>query len=80
MLNHSFGRYGLTIDGSWVANTEYADSKTCKILVSEVIAMVKEYKSTPGLLLFLLGMKITMVFFGVGRKPKIFLLKTKNQQ
>ena len=55
MLNHSFGRYGLTIDGSWVANTEYADSKTCKILVSEVKAMVKEYKSTPGLLLFLLG-------------------------
>ena len=55
MLNHSFGRYGLTIDGSWVANTEYADPKTYKILVSEVKTMVSEYKDTPGLLLFLLG-------------------------
>ncbi|MEO0585390.1 MAG: glycosidase, partial [Bacteroidota bacterium] len=27
MLNHSFGRYGLTLDDNWVSNTEYADPR-----------------------------------------------------
>ena len=55
MLNHSFGRYGLTIDGVWKPNTEYSDPKTKKLLLSEVTQMAKEYKDTKGLLLFLLG-------------------------
>lgn len=55
MLNHSFGRYGLTINGAWVANTEYSDPATKKLLLKEVKEMVQEYKNTPGLLLFLLG-------------------------
>lgn len=55
MLNHSFGRYGLTIDGAWVPTTEYSDSKTKKLLLKEVTEMVAEYKNTKGLLLFLLG-------------------------
>ena len=55
MLNHSFGRYGLTIDGTWVANTEYSDKRTQELLLSEVKNMVTEYKNTPGILLFLLG-------------------------
>ena len=55
MLNHSFGRYGLTIDGVWKPNTEYSDPKTRKLLLSEVTQMTKEYKDTKGLLLFLLG-------------------------
>lgn len=55
MLNHSFGRYGLTLDGAWVGNTEYADPRTQKLLIQEVQAMAEEYKDTPGLLLYLLG-------------------------
>lgn len=55
MLNHSFGRYGLTINGSWVVNTEYSEADTQKILLSEVTEMVEEYKGTPGLLMYLLG-------------------------
>lgn len=55
MLNHSFGRYGLTLGGAWVGNTEYADPRTRDLLLSEVKAMTEEYKNTPGLLLFLLG-------------------------
>jgi hypothetical protein len=55
MLNHSFGRYGLTLNGVWVANTEYANASTKKLLLAEVKTMVKEYKDTPGVLLFLLG-------------------------
>ncbi|MFT4750458.1 MAG: hypothetical protein ACI92C_000595 [Neolewinella sp.] len=55
MLNHSFGRYGLTIDGNWVANTEYADARTREILLAEVVELAKDYQNTPGLLLYLLG-------------------------
>lgn len=55
MLNHSFGRYGVDIDGVWMANTEYADPRVRKILLSEVTQMVEDYDNTPGLLLYLLG-------------------------
>ncbi len=55
MLNHSFGRYGLTIDGVWKPNTEYSDPKTRELLLKEVTQLATEYKDTKGLLLFLLG-------------------------
>lgn len=55
MLNHSFGRYGLTIDGVWKPNTEYSDPKTRELLLKEVTQLASEYKDTKGLLLFLLG-------------------------
>jgi hypothetical protein len=55
MLNHTFGRYGLTIDGVWVSTTEYSDAKTRSLLLKEVKEMVSEYKDTKGLLLFMLG-------------------------
>lgn len=55
MLNHAFGRYGLTLESVWVANTEYDDPRTMKLLVSEAKEMANEYKNTPGLLLYLLG-------------------------
>ncbi|NNJ54875.1 MAG: hypothetical protein HKP14_02015, partial [Bacteroidia bacterium] len=55
MLNHSFGRYGLTLDGNWFPNTDYANPKVRKLLLEESTQMVKEYQNTPGILLFLLG-------------------------
>ncbi|MFC0656763.1 glycoside hydrolase family 2 TIM barrel-domain containing protein [Mongoliitalea lutea] len=55
MLNHSFGRYGVEVDATWMANTEYADPRVQKILLDEVRQMTQDYKNTPGLLLYLLG-------------------------
>ncbi len=55
MLNHSFGRYGLTLDGAWVANTEYSDPRVIELLLKEVSDIATEYKGTRGLLLYLLG-------------------------
>ncbi|MFM8911926.1 MAG: glycoside hydrolase family 2 TIM barrel-domain containing protein, partial [Flammeovirgaceae bacterium] len=55
MLNHSFGRYGLTLSGAWVPNTEYSDPRVRTLLMAEVTQMVNDYKDTPGLLLYLLG-------------------------
>ena len=55
MLNHAFGRYGLTLDGVWTPNTEYSNPKTREILLKETQEMATEYKDTKGLLFFLLG-------------------------
>ena len=55
MVNHTFGRYGLTINGTWVVNTEYSDPSTRNLLLQEVKQLATDYKDTKGLLLFLLG-------------------------
>ena len=55
MINHPFGRYGLSINGTWKPNTKYGDIDTKKVLFSEIKSMTEEYKDTPGLLLYLLG-------------------------
>lgn len=55
MLNHSFGRYGLTLGSEWVANTEYSDPRVRELLLDEVTQLVDDFKGTPGLLMFLLG-------------------------
>ncbi|MBA4155192.1 glycosidase [Flavobacterium sp.] len=55
MINHSFGRYGLTLNGAWVANTEYSNASTRTLLLQEAKQMAMDYKDTKGLLLYLLG-------------------------
>ena len=55
MLNHSFGRYGLTVNGVWIAKTNYNDTDTKEFLMSEVKNLAETYKNTPGLLMYLLG-------------------------
>jgi beta-glucanase (GH16 family) len=55
MLNHPFGRYGLTLDGAWVAQTEYGDPRVRARLLQEVREVATDYQDTPGLLLYLLG-------------------------
>lgn len=55
VLNHTFGRYGLTLKGTWAPNTDYSSPLVRELLVKEVKNMVSEYKNTPGLLMFLLG-------------------------
>ena len=49
MLNHSFGRYGLTLDGVWTPVTDYSDKKTQELLLSEINQLAEQYKDTPGL-------------------------------
>ncbi|WP_299667763.1 glycoside hydrolase family 2 TIM barrel-domain containing protein [uncultured Polaribacter sp.] len=72
MLNHSFGRYGLTINNAWVPVTDYRDPKTKEMLLSEVTEMAKIYKGTPGLLLFLLGNENNYGLFWAGAETEDF--------
>ena len=55
MLNYAFGRYGLTLDGTWFPNTDYANPKSMDLLLKGTAQMAADYKNTPGLLLYLLG-------------------------
>ncbi len=55
ILNHSFGRYGLTIKGRWEPNTDYANPLVREMLLKETRDLVNQYKNTQGLLMFLLG-------------------------
>ncbi len=54
-LNHTMGRYGLTIDGVWVPTTDYSSPKVIAMLRSEMEALVKEYRDTRGVLMWMLG-------------------------
>lgn len=55
VLNHSFGRYGLTLNNQWVAPTNYGDSLSQALILSEITELAKTYKNTRGLLMYLLG-------------------------
>ena len=72
MLNHSFGRYGLTLDGVWVPVTKYAEPRTKEFLLTEIDNLVKEYKDTPGLLLYLLGNENNYGLFWAGAETEDF--------
>ena len=72
MLNHTFGRYGLTINGVWTPVTDYSEKKTKSLLLSEITTMVNEYKNTPGLLLYLLGNENNYGLFWAGAETEDF--------
>ncbi len=55
MLNITFGAYGLTINGAWTPQTDYADPATREVLMAEARVMAETYKDTPGLLLYMIG-------------------------
>ena len=55
VLNHSMGRYGVTLDGVFLEQTDYSDPDTRALIRGEVEAVVEEFKDTPGVLMWLLG-------------------------
>ena len=73
MLNDSFGRYGLTIDGVWTPITDYKDERTKELLLSEITKMVTDYKNTPGILLYLIGNENNYGLFWQGAETEDFL-------
>ena len=77
MLNHSFGRYGLTLDGAWTPNTEYSNPKTKALLLKETQQMANEYKDTRGLLLFLLGNENNYGLFWDGAETENIPIKDR---
>ncbi len=55
VLNHPLGRYGLTVDGTWMPLTDYSSPRVRQLILDEVAATVAEFRDTPGVLFWLLG-------------------------
>ena len=55
VLNHTVGRYGLTLDGTWYPNTDYSNETVRETLKADIASIVDEFKGTPGVLMWLLG-------------------------
>ena len=72
LLNHSFGRYGLTLNGVWTPVTIYSDEKTQEQLVSDMINLVKEYKDVPGILMYMMGNENNYGLFWAGAETEDF--------
>ncbi len=80
LLNHSFGRYGLTVDGVWIAKTDYTDPKIQEALLSEIKQLTLAYKNTPGLLMYLLGNENNYGLFWAGSETEDFPEKEEEKQ
>lgn len=72
LLNHQFGRYGLTLDGVWTPVTDYSDAKTQELLVSEMIKLVEDYKDVPGILMYMMGNENNYGLFWQGAETEDF--------
>jgi len=70
MLNHSFGRYGLLLEGEWVAETDYSDPRVIELLLREVTELAMEFRNTRGLLLYLLGNENNYGLFWAGAETE----------
>lgn len=55
IMNHLMGRYGYNVGGAWIPQTDYSDPLTRETLKRDIIDLVKQYKDTPGVLMFALG-------------------------
>ncbi|MFD2725551.1 glycoside hydrolase family 2 TIM barrel-domain containing protein [Hyunsoonleella rubra] len=72
LLNHSFGRYGLTLDGVWTPVTIYTDEKTQEQLVSDMMKLVEDYKDVPGILMYMMGNENNYGLFWAGNETEDF--------
>ncbi|MCA9298567.1 MAG: hypothetical protein KDA28_05845, partial [Phycisphaerales bacterium] len=55
IVNHPLGRYGVTVDGTYVPQTDYSDPEVRALITDEVLAMVDDLRGARGLLMWLLG-------------------------
>ncbi len=55
VINPLMGRYGFTLDGTYIQFTDYSDERTREVLKTGVLELVERYKDVPGVLMFALG-------------------------
>ena len=55
VINHTLGRYGLSIKGVWVPETDYSHPQARATIKEELDEVVARYKDTRGVLMYLLG-------------------------
>ena len=81
MINHSFGRYGLTLNGIDHSHTDYTTDEVWEHLLREAEDLAYTYRNTPGLLLYLLGNENNYgLFWGGAETEDIPLADSKSHQ
>ena len=55
VINPLMGRYGYSVAGKWIPNTDYSDELTRSVLKADMLEIVEKYKNTPGVLMFAFG-------------------------
>jgi len=74
LVNPLFGRYGLTIDGVWVPNVDYANPAHRAQIRAQTLASVERLRGTPGVLMWLLGNEnnygLSWTSFEIGDLPQ----------
>ena len=55
VINPLMGRYGYNVDGKWIPFTDYSDPRTREVLKADMQEFVRQYKDTPGVLMFAFG-------------------------
>ena len=55
VLNPTIGRYGSLVNGVFRNPIDYSDEASRAALTADVVALVREYRNTPGILMWLLG-------------------------
>jgi hypothetical protein len=55
IINPLMGRYGYTVGGRWIPQTDYSDELTRSTLKTDMLEIVDKYKDVPGVLMFAFG-------------------------
>jgi beta-galactosidase len=55
MINPHFGRYGLTVNGAWVSQTDYSNPAHRAAILAEVRETAERFKDVPGVMMIMLG-------------------------
>ena len=55
IINPLMGRYGYTVGGRWIPQTDYSDELTRSTLKTDMLEIVDNYKDVPGVLMFAFG-------------------------
>lgn len=55
IVNNLLGRYGVTVNGTWYANTDYSDQYTREALVAMAEETAEKYRAVNGVLMYMFG-------------------------
>lgn len=55
VMNHTTGRYGFEVDGTYVSPVDYSDKRFREAVRADIKRVVERYKDTPGIIMWMLG-------------------------
>ncbi|BDC92368.1 hypothetical protein [Treponema bryantii] len=55
IVNNLLGRYGVAVNGTWYANTDYSDLYTRETLVEMAVETAEKYRAVNGVLMYMFG-------------------------